>query len=163
MTITEKPSPNKSLRKSVLIDTVVIHATGKGGLDAALSWLCKPGSGVSAHFVIGKDGTIYRLVAESEKAWHAGESKWGGRDRVNEFSIGIELVNDNDGIDPYPEDQIRSLVRLIAELRIDYPTIAYENIVGHFQVAPKRKSDPGPLFPWVVFASALRDLERGAG
>lgn len=160
MKIEEHPSPNHSLRKSVSIDTIVIHATGSP-FDSALAWLCDPKSGVSAHYLIGKDGRIMRLVPPAYKAWHAGKSHWDGEDNVNEFSIGIELENANDGVDPYPDAQLESLANLVASLRIDWTGITHERIISHAQIAPGRKTDPGIVFPWVAFGCRLAQVERG--
>lgn len=98
---------------------------------------------VSAHFFIRRDGEVIQLVSCLERAWHAGVSCWQGRDRCNDFSLGIELEGDDDT--PFTAEQYRSLNRLIAALRGRYPIKA---IVGHADIAPGRKTDPGPWFDW---------------
>jgi N-acetylmuramoyl-L-alanine amidase len=100
---------------------------------------------VSAHFVLSKRGVIYRMVKEKDIAWHAGISKWGKDINLNSNSIGIEIVNN--GEEKYPKKQIIKLVLLIKYLKKKY-NIKKENVLGHFHIAPKRKIDPGPLFPW---------------
>lgn len=137
------PSPNKNPRGGYKIDTIVLHGTG-GPLWPSINWLRNPDSNVSSHYVIAKDGIVYQLVEEDYMAWHAGNSQMpDGRTGVNWFSIGIELVNDNSGNDPYPESQIDSLVKLIENInnRLD---IKRENIVTHAEIAVPigRKVDP---------------------
>lgn len=147
-------SPNKSSRK-LPIDMIIIHATGGSTLEGALSWMVNPKSKVSAHYCIGTNGTIVQLVDEKDKAWHAGVSAWNGKHDLNECSIGIELVNLNDEKSFYPDEQIIALSELIAELIKRYPAITEERIVGHSQVAPGRKTDPGINFPWVKLGSMI--------
>jgi len=137
-----RPSPNFNKRpKDVAIDTIVLHATG-GGLEATLAWFENSTSGVSAHYVVGKDGSIFQCVREAERAWHAGVSHMpDGREDVNDFSIGIEIANMNDGQDPYPPEQIDGVVGLVQYLAEKYK-IPAENVVTHAEIAPDRKTDP---------------------
>jgi len=159
MEIIEKLSPNQSLRKSIKINMIVIHATAGSSMENAVSWMRNPKSGVSAHYCIGKDGKIVKLVDESKKAWHAGKSsfKYNGNteENLNENSIGIELVNLNDGKDEYPDVQIKALAGLVRNIMLFYDDITLDRIVGHWNIAPTRKTDPGILFPWVYFGSLL--------
>jgi len=152
-----KESPNQSLRKGPKIDMIVIHATGDDSFDGALSWMLNPKSQVSAHYLVGKDGKVVQLVKESKKAWHAGKSEWKGEPDCNNFSIGIELVNKNDGKDEYPGIQIVTLAGLVANIQSFFKAITDDRIVGHDQIAPGRKSDPGLNFPWVQFGAFLQE------
>ncbi len=133
------PSKNYNARQPTLI---VLHYTQEADVREALHTLRTHNAGgpVSAHYLIGKDGTIYQLVAERDRAWHAGPSFWDGEFDVNSRSIGIEL--DNDGNEPFAQPQIDALLRLLADItsRLGIPRTA---IVGHADVAPSRKDDPG--------------------
>jgi N-acetylmuramoyl-L-alanine amidase len=123
---------------------IVVHYTGDNSLEGALSWLVhsRGDEAVSAHLVIAKDGAVYQLVPFNRAAWHAGESSYNGRSGCNSFSIGIENV----GIgDEWPETQVEANRAVIAALCQVY---SIEDIVGHEDVAPERKSDPGPNYPW---------------
>ena len=124
---------------------VIIHHTSSKGVDRALQVLTAPASRVSAHYLVGRDGRIYHLVDERRRAWHAGESYWGGQRDLNSASIGIEL--DNSGFEPFPDGQIAALIALLADLKAYYK-IPPENFLGHGDVAPGRKVDPSALFPW---------------
>ncbi len=138
------PSPNWDQRADGMRpDTVVIHSTAASGLWLNVRYLRKPESQVSSHFVIGKHGQIVQLVGLGRRAWHAGVSEMDGMRDVNSRSIGIELVNLNDGRDPYPEAQVRSTAALIRWMRQIYD-IPNENIVTHAEVARPlgRKNDP---------------------
>ncbi len=149
------PSPNWNERPpvgpdgGVLIDTVVLHYTGMTSATEALERLCLPESEVSAHFLIEEDGKIHQLVHPDHRAWHAGVSCWQGRDNLNHTSIGIELVNPGHefGYCPFPEDQVASLVSLLKVLARRYH-IPQDRYLGHSDIAPGRKQDPGELFPW---------------
>lgn len=153
-------SPNQSMRKGPKIDMIVIHSTASADFDSALSWMQNPKSQVSAHYLVGKDGRVVSLVKESKKAWHAGKSEWKGELDCNNFSIGIELVNKNDGKDEYPEIQIITLAGLIANIQNFYKAITDDRIVGHDQIAPTRKTDPGLLFPWVKLGAYLEEARN---
>ena len=121
---------------------IVIHYTGANGLEGALSWLCATKSKVSAHLVVAKDGEVYQLVPFNRAAWHAGRSSYNGRHGVNNFSIGIENVG---LVDVWPDAQVEANRAVIAALCEAY---AIEDVVGHEDVAPGRKTDPGPRYPW---------------
>ena len=136
------PSPNFDQRRA---NFVVIHVTTNGTVAQALATLTDPERRVSAHYLIGRDGAVLPLVDEGARAWHAGKSWWGGGTDLNSASIGIEL--DNTGYEPFAEPQIAALLVLLGELR-DRHRIPPANFIGHGDVAPGRKIDPGPLFPW---------------
>lgn len=179
--VVEVPSTNQSDR----IDYVVIHFTSETYADS-LRLLTKPSDNpVSAHYLIPESAddtydrpvpVIHRLVEEPRRAWHAGVSFWGGTDSLNDRSIGIELVNtsrctaeetDADTLlpigaicrfEPFDERQLELLVLLLEDILERYPNIDPEDVVGHSDIAPERKLDPGPLFPW----QRLHDLGIGA-
>jgi N-acetylmuramoyl-L-alanine amidase len=124
------------------IDTIVLHATVLNSLDEVIGRFADTQSKVSAHYTIDRDGTTVRHVAERERAWHAGQSRMkDGRGGVNDFSIGIELVNRNDGVDPFPGKQIQAMRRLLKTIIARHPI---RHIVTHYECAdpPGRKSDP---------------------
>lgn len=139
-------SPNRSSRRGVVIDAIVLHDTGGKTAASTLSWFASPASQVSSHYLIDRDGTVYQCVPEEEKAWHAGQSALWGRGEVNEFSLGVELVDDNDA-DRYPAGQLAALVDLCADCCRRY-RIPLNRVVGHEHIAPGRKSDPGRDFQW---------------
>lgn len=145
------PSPNFDARRPNL---VVIHHTGNDAIEPALATLTNPAREVSAHYAIERDGTVYQLVDERMRAWHAGKSRWGADTDVNSSSIGIEL--DNNGHEPYAEPQVVALLALLADLQDRYH-IPSANFVGHGDIAPGRKVDPSALFPWKRLA------DRGFG
>ncbi|MHA6204163.1 N-acetylmuramoyl-L-alanine amidase [Dyella soli] len=144
------PSPNVDARRPVLI---VLHFTNEHSAQQALDTLrtANRGGPVSAHYLIGDDGRIYQLVADEQRAWHAGAGRWGTITDVNSASIGIEL--DNDGDSPFAAAQIDSLLRLLGDLttRLRIPRT---QVIGHEDLAPGRKDDPGPRFPWQQLADA---------
>lgn len=115
------------------------------GLAEARARLCDPASEVSAHYLIAENGRAEALVPEELRAWHAGAGGWGGIDDVNSHSIGIELCNPGDS--PFPEPQIAALERLLAEVMARW-SIRPERVIGHSDMAPERKRDPGPFFDW---------------
>lgn len=143
------PSPNHGERRLGPPDMIIIHYTGMQTCAAARARLCDPAAEVSAHYLIDLDGTVEQLVDENRRAWHAGVSEWGGETDINSRSIGIELVNRGHGPDyhPFPEPQMTSLEALIQSIRARW-TIPPENIIGHQDIAPGRKIDPGPKFDW---------------
>lgn len=148
------PSPNFDDRPdSAVIDTLVFHYTGMKSAEEALARLCDPAAKVSAHYMIDEAGEITPLVAEEKRAWHAGVSHWAGRDSVNDVSIGIELVNPGHefGYEPFTDRQLDSLMLLSHELLERWP-IEARNVVGHSDIAPSRKEDPGEFFPWELMA-----------
>lgn len=144
------PSPNHDIRRPVII---VLHFTDQHSVQESLDTLRTRNSGgpVSAHYLVGSDGHIYQLVADQLRAWHAGGGSWGTITDLNSASIGIEL--DNDGHTPFAQPQINSLLRLLADLT-DRLHIPRTQIIGHQDLAPTRKNDPGPLFPWQQLAVA---------
>ncbi|HZZ95128.1 MAG TPA: N-acetylmuramoyl-L-alanine amidase [Usitatibacter sp.] len=135
-------SPNFDLRRPQF---VILHHTGNDTAQQALATLTNPARMVSAHYLVGRDGTIYQLVDERYRAWHAGASSWGSDEDLNSSSIGIEM--DNNGAEPYPPAQVEALLALLADLESRYD-IPRENFLGHGDIAPGRKVDPGVLFPW---------------
>lgn len=152
MLISERPSPNFNARTGG-IRFVVLHYTGMKSCDEALSRLCDPAAQVSAHYCISDDGVTFRLVAEDRRAWHAGISFWRGERDLNSASIGIELCNPGHewGYRAFPVAQMRALKSLLREIG-DRHGIARDGLLGHSDIAPSRKSDPGELFPWADFA-----------
>ena len=154
--VIERPSPNHGPRPAgTTIDMLVLHYTGMPSAGAALERLCDPASEVSAHYLVDEDGTVWRLVDEARRAWHAGRSFWAGARDVNSSSIGIELVNPGHehGYRAFPEAQIAALEAL-AEGILARHAIPPARILGHSDVAPQRKQDPGELFPWQRLAAA---------
>jgi N-acetylmuramoyl-L-alanine amidase len=152
----ERCSPNHGPRpKPARIDMLVLHYTGMVSAAAALQRLSDADAGVSAHYVIGESGVIWRLVPEDRRAFHAGASCWEGESDLNSVSLGIEIVNPGHewGYRPFPEVQMSSVERLCRELIGRY-SIPPHRVVGHSDIAPKRKSDPGELFDWARLARA---------
>lgn len=149
----EVPSPNWNERQ-LPVTMAVLHYTGMPSASEALERMCDPAAEVSAHYMIDEDGTVTRLVAEDKRAWHAGRSYWRGVTDVNSASIGIELVNPGHewGYRPFSDAQMEALVPLLADIvrRHDIPRA---NVVGHSDIAPSRKEDPGELFDWEMLAS----------
>src|ERR1700741_699259 len=149
-------SPNHGPRpKPARIDMLVLHYTGMVSAAAALERLCDPDARVSAHYVIEENGVIWRLVPENRRAFHAGASCWEGESDLNSVSLGIEIVNPGHecGYRPFPEVQMSSVERLCQEL-IGRHSIPPHGVVGHSDIAPTRKSDPGELFDWASLARA---------
>ncbi len=145
-----RPSPNYNERpQGTVINSIIIHYTGMQACEDALNRLCDPESKVSAHYTIDLDGTIYKHIDPSIRAWHAGVSEWGDLSNFNDFSIGIELVNRGHahGYHAFPAAQIDALIDLMKSLYNDYP-IDPKLVLGHSDIAPDRKQDPGELFPW---------------
>ena len=144
------PSPNYNTREPILI---VIHATTQDSVEQSLHTLRTRNSGgpVSSHYLIGRDGDLYQLVADDRRAWHAGPGSWGTISDVNSASIGIEL--DNNGSEPFSPQQIDKLLVLLEDLckRLGIPRY---QVIAHSDMAPTRKIDPGPLFPWERLAQA---------
>ena len=154
LTLIDAPSPNFDARTK-LPDMIVLHYTGMKTGEAALARLCDPEARVSSHYLVEEDGRIFRLVAEERRAWHAGRSFWKGEEGVNHASIGIEIVNPGHefGYRPFPEAQIEAVIALVADIRSRWE-IEDSRIIGHSDVAPGRKQDPGELFPWQRLAQA---------
>nr|WP_082181784.1 N-acetylmuramoyl-L-alanine amidase [Aestuariivita boseongensis] len=140
------PSPNFGPRRDGLTPQfVVLHYTAMEGAEAALERLCDPEAEVSAHYLIGRDGTCWQMVEEDQRAWHAGVGSWMGVEDINSRSIGIEL--DNRGSEPFGEPLMAALEGLLRGIlaRWDLPA---EAVIGHSDMAPGRKCDPGPRFDW---------------
>ncbi|MCG6884241.1 MAG: N-acetylmuramoyl-L-alanine amidase [Silicimonas sp.] len=137
-------------RRGLAVSLIVLHYTGMSDAEAALTRLCNTEDEVSAHYLVAKDGTLYRMVDEKHRAWHAGEGSWAGHDDINSRSIGIEL--DNDGASRFAEPQMAALEELLADLleRHDLPA---KSVIAHSDMAPDRKSDPGPYFDWQRLAA----------
>ncbi len=134
---------------------LVLHYTGMVDANAALSHMTDPATEVSAHYMVDEDGTILQLVDEGRRAWHAGVAYWRGNTDINSRSIGIELVNPGHefGYRAFPAAQVAALSTLATEI-VDRHSIAARNIVGHSDIAPARKCDPGEYFDWRGFATA---------
>jgi N-acetylmuramoyl-L-alanine amidase len=146
------PSPNFGPRRDGLRPSlIVLHYTAMRDAASALERLCDPASEVSAHYLIGADGRLWRLVREEMRAWHAGAGAWGGSGDVNSRSIGVEL--DNDGASPFPEAQMAVLETLLDGIMARW-NIPPAGVIAHSDMAPDRKGDPGPRFDW-------RRLARG--
>jgi len=154
--ILDRPSPNFGERRGeAAVDMLVLHYTDTQSAEDALDILTDPASQVSAHYLIDEDGTVYRLVAEDQRAWHAGLSFWRGERDVNSRSIGIELQNPGErfGYRAFPEAQMNALTALVTGIVSRWP-IESRNILGHSDVACDRKHDPGHLFDWQGLARA---------
>jgi len=152
----ETVSPNFNERPAdVLVDMLVVHYTGMVSGQAALQRLCDPATEVSAHYLIDEDGAVHRLVAEDHRAWHAGVSHWRGATNINDRSVGIELVNPGHefGYRAFPQNQMAAFQDLALGILARHPIPAC-NVVGHSDVAPARKQDPGELFDWPGMAAA---------
>lgn len=172
----ERPSPNFDVRTRP-IDLVVLHYTGMQDAETALARLTDPApvagrypgpwqSGdapadaplpkVSAHYVVDEQGVIYSLVPEEHRAWHAGASSWEGEGDINARAIGIEVVNGGHdfGLPDFPDVQIEAVIGLLRDIFTRWPELGPKRVVGHSDVAPERKADPGEKFPWKKLADA---------
>jgi N-acetylmuramoyl-L-alanine amidase len=140
---------------------IILHYTGMQTGEAALAQLRNPtpGSRVSAHYLVEEDGRVFRLVDEARRAWHAGVASWKGQSDINSRSIGIEIVNPGHefGYRDFPEQQVAAVIALVGDIRSRW-VIADGDIVGHSDVAPSRKPDPGERFPWKRLAEAGHGL-----
>ncbi len=154
LTVTSAPSPNHDARDAA-IDMIIVHYTGMESGRAALQRLRDPAAKVSAHYLVEENGEIYRLVDEAERAWHAGVSSWRGESNINARSIGVEIVNPGHefGYRDFPEAQIDAALALLADIGARQ-AIAPTMVLGHSDVAPERKEDPGERFPWARLAAA---------
>ena len=174
MKINQRPSPNFNDRKDgASPDFLIIHYTGMQSAQAALDRLCDKDAQVSAHYLIDEDGTIYQMVAEEKRAWHAGKSHWDGVEDINSRSIGIELVNPGHefGYRAFSEAQMQALLALCGEIRSRH-NIPDAHVLAHSDIAPDRKDDPGELFDWSRMAREgfglwpqplKEDFEQAAG
>jgi N-acetylmuramoyl-L-alanine amidase len=160
LSIIEAPSPNFDERDTP-VTMIVLHYTGMQDGEAALARLRDQEAGVSAHYLVEEDGRIFRLVDEDKRAWHSGKSHWRGIDGVNACSVGIEIVNPGHewGYRNFPDEQMASLIPLVAEIK-ERHGITRGNVVGHSDVAPARKQDPGELFNWHALARLRLALPR---
>ena len=158
MNVIAAPSPNFDARTAPP-DMIVLHYTGMPSGETALERLCDPAAKVSAHYLVEEDGRVFALVPEERRAWHAGVSSWRGESDINGRSIGIEIVNPGHefGYRDFPEAQVAALVELLREIRSRW-TILDHDIVGHSDIAPARKEDPGERFPWARLAQAGHGL-----
>ena len=154
----ETPSPNFDARRGPP-DMLVLHYTGMQTGEAAIARLCDPEARVSAHYVVEEDGRVFRLAPEERRCWHAGKSFWKGETDINAVSIGVEIVNPGHewGYRPFPDAQIDAVIALVGDIRSRWE-IPNWRILGHSDVAPARKEDPGELFPWKRLAEAGHGL-----
>lgn len=160
MDFIDTPSPNFDAR-ALPVSMVVLHYTGMIDGASAIARLADPEAKVSAHYVVAEDGQVVRMVDEAHRAWHAGRSWWRGTSDINSASIGIEIVNPGHefGYRPFPEAQIEAVIALLAGI-MERHSITRGNVVGHSDVAPARKEDPGELFPWHRLARLRLALPR---
>ncbi|MEE9328731.1 MAG: N-acetylmuramoyl-L-alanine amidase [Parvularculaceae bacterium] len=152
--ITPAASPNFDAREGGEVSLVVLHYTGMRSGREALQRLCDKQAKVSAHYLVEEDGEIFGLVAEEKRAWHAGVSHWAGRDLVNDVSVGIEIVNPGHwwGYRPFAEPQMTAVTQLVRAV-VKRWDIKMSEVVGHSDIAPTRKEDPGELFDWAGLAA----------
>lgn len=150
MDIASCPSPNFGERKGGAVSLIVLHYTAMPDAKSAMERLCDPEAEVSAHYLIATSGEITRLVEEDKRAWHAGAGSWAGVDDVNSRSIGIEL--DNDGESAFDEPLMEALEWLLGDL-LERHKLHPRAVIGHSDLAPTRKSDPGRLFDWQRLAA----------
>nr|WP_250810472.1 N-acetylmuramoyl-L-alanine amidase [Neorhizobium tomejilense] len=144
------PSPNHGERAGGRRpDMIILHYTGMPSGEQALSWLCNEESQVSSHYFVREDGGVVQLVPEDRRAWHAGKSSWAGESDINSCSIGIEIANPGHpgGLPDYPPAQIQAVVELCRDCGQRWQ-IRPERVLGHSDIAPIRKVDPGENFPW---------------
>ena len=146
--IIDRPSPNFDTRAGA-IDMLLLHYTGMRSGEAALDRLCDPAAKVSAHYLIEEDGRVFQMVDEADRAWHAGRSRWAGETDINSCSVGVEIVNPGHefGYRLFPPEQISVCIELCRGILMRHDITRYR-VLGHSDVAPRRKEDPGELFPW---------------
>lgn len=158
--VIDSPSPNFDDRE-LPVTMVVLHYTGMEDAASAIARLRDPEAKVSCHYLVSEDGQILRMVDEAKRAWHAGRSYWRTITDVNSASVGIELVNPGHefGYRPFPEEQMDALVPLVADI-VKRHNIPRANVVGHSDIAPARKQDPGELFDWARLAKCGLVLPR---
>jgi N-acetylmuramoyl-L-alanine amidase len=150
------PSPNYGERnKGREPDMILLHYTGMPDVEGAIAQLCTPGTDVSAHYIVLEDGRIVQCVQEAKRAWHAGVSSWAGDDDINSCSIGVEIVNRGHdwGYPDYPLRQIAAVIALCRGIMLRRNIPGYR-VLGHSDVAPARKKDPGEKFPWHSLANS---------
>ncbi len=158
MTPIAAPSPNFDARTGPP-DMIVLHYTGMADGAQALARLRDPEAKVSAHYLVEEDGRVFALAPEARRAWHAGRGFWRGETDINAVSVGVEIVNPGHefGYRPFPDVQIAAVIELLADIRTRW-TIPDSRLLGHSDVAPDRKTDPGELFPWKALADAGHGL-----
>ncbi|MCD6035522.1 MAG: N-acetylmuramoyl-L-alanine amidase [Rickettsiales bacterium] len=141
--------------KGYPINTLVLHYTGMPEAIQALARMCDPAFKVSAHYMVDEDGTVTQLVEEGKRAWHAGKSYWRGYEKLNDLSIGIEIVNPGHewGYQPFPKEQMEAVITLCKGILSRHPKIEPRNVIAHSDIAPDRKEDPGELFEWPWLAN----------
>jgi N-acetylmuramoyl-L-alanine amidase len=167
MRVSDLPSPNFNARKRP-VGALVLHYTGMETGEAAIARLRDPAASVSAHYVVKEDGAVLRLVAEDKRAWHAGLGVWRGETDMNSASIGVEIVNGGHdfGLPPFPDVQIAAVISLCRAILVRWD-IPPAGVIGHSDLAPDRKTDPGERFPWRRLAQAgvglFPDGPDGAG
>ena len=156
----ELPSPNFDER-TLPVSMIVLHYTGMASAEAAIARLRDPEAKVSAHYLVDENGSVVALVPEEKRAWHAGQSHWRDCDDCNSASIGIEIVNPGHelGYRDFPDAQVEAVIALVAEVK-ERHGITRGNIVGHSDIAPARKQDPGERFPWGRLARLRLALPR---
>jgi N-acetylmuramoyl-L-alanine amidase len=149
------PSPNQDERK-LPADMILLHYTGMQSGEAALERLCSPESKVSCHYVVFEDGRIVQCVPEESRAWHAGVSSWAGETDINSCSIGIEIVNPGHefGYRDFPLRQVAATISLCKSIVTRRGPISSDRVLGHSDVAPARKQDPGEKFPWPLLSES---------
>lgn len=150
------PSPNHGERVGLIApDMIILHYTGMESEDGAIDWLRRPESEVSSHYVVRENGEVLQLVPESRRAWHAGKSFWAGKTDINSHSIGIEIANPGHtfGLPDFPDRQIDAVIDLCRDCMRRWQ-IRPERVLGHSDVAPVRKVDPGEKFPWARLHAA---------
>ena len=152
----DRPSPNHDARpEGQAIDTLILHYTGMESGEAALARMCDAEAKVSAHYCVEEDGRVFVLVPEDRRAWHAGVALWQGESDINARSIGIEIVNPGHefGYRPFPPAQMLALKTLCLDILTRQPILP-ARVLGHSDVAPLRKEDPGELFDWPGMAAS---------
>ncbi len=153
---TERPSPNFNERpEGRAVDILLLHYTGMASAEEAATRLCDPAAKVSSHYMVDEGGAITRMVPEHFRAWHAGAGTWAGDTDINGCSIGIEIANGGHdfGCPPYPEAQMRAVEALCLDILSRHP-IPPRRVLGHSDIAPTRKADPGEWFDWARLARA---------
>ncbi|MEJ0095289.1 MAG: N-acetylmuramoyl-L-alanine amidase [Methylocella sp.] len=156
LSATVRPSPNHGERKGGRVpNSLILHYTGLTSGEAAVQLLCDPVAEVSSHYLVLEDGSLLQLVPESRRAWHAGRGVWAGESDMNDVSIGIEVAHPGHkgGSPPYPSAQIATVIALCQDI-LSRHAIPPQRVLGHSDIAPYRKIDPGEFFPWSYLAKA---------
>ena len=147
-------SPNYNKRNTSIIKFIIIHYTALENFKKAVSHLCNPNNRVSCHYLISQDGNVYNLVNEDKRAWHAGEARWSKYRDINSLSIGIELDYSNYKSNNKFSNKMISSLKLLINLLMEKYNIKKTNVLGHSDIAPYRKIDPGINFPWSELSSS---------